>query len=262
MLKPTDRKDAVHRSKNNLINKIFKSGFLSVLSIFIILLPGLLETPVIAAGSYPYAPDSTEVSMALAYLHSQQGTNGSISDFATSAWAVMAIKAAGQDPNIWKVSSNSINIVDYLSTNAISAKTINDYSRTVLAITAAGKDPTNLGGRNFLSLLEAAYDGTQIGDSSLLNDDFWGILALIAAGIPASSNIIQGSASYILSNQNADGGWGYGVGITSDIDDTTAAIMALTAVGQSVSSTTITNALNYIQNNQASDGGFFVLRLD
>lgn len=243
-----------------MINKIFRFKFLLTLLIVTLGLPCLVATSAMAADAhpYPYTSDSTEVSSALNYLCSQQGADGSISDFATSAWAVMAIKAAGEDPNSWQVGSNST-IVDYLSTNAASATTTNDYSRTILAIAAAGKDPTSFGGKNFLSLLEAAYDGTQIGDSTLLNDDFWGVLALVAAGVPASSDVIQHSVIFILNHQDTDGGWSYGVGQSSqssDVDDTAAAIMALTAAGQSVSSTPITNALTYIKSTQADNGGF------
>ena len=203
-----------------------------------------------AAGPYPYSAGDSEVADALNYLRGQQGTDGSIGDFATSSWAVMAIAAAGEDPNSWQVGSNPT-IVDYLATNAGSASSANDYSRMILAIAAASEDPTNFGGRNFLSLLEATYDGSQIGDSSLLNDDFWGIMALVAAGEDPASAIIQDSVSFILTNQNGDGGWSWGVGQASDVDDTAAAIMALIAAGQPVGA----DALAYIKSTQMDNGG-------
>jgi hypothetical protein len=235
--------------------KLFNKTVLSVLVIMALVLPSMLATAALAAGSYPYTPSSTEVASALNYLRAQQGTDGKISDFATSAWAVMAIAAAGENPHNWKVGSNP-SIVDYLSTNAGSASSTTDYSRMILAIAAADEDPSNFGGRNFVSLLEAAYNNNQIGDTALLNDDFWGVMALIAAGKSASDPKVQGSVSFILSNQNADGGWSWGVGQDSDVDDTAAAIMALMAAGQSQSSTPITNALAYIKSTQMNNGGF------
>jgi len=237
-----------------LIRKIFKSKFLSILLILTLLLPCLVTTPVMAAG-YPHAAGSTEVSGALDYLRGQQGTDGKIGDFATSAWAVMAIAAAGEDPHSWKVSSNP-SIVDYLAANAGGASATNDYSRMILAIAAADEDPTSFGGRNFLSLLQAAYDGTQIGDSSLLNDDFWGVMALVAAGEDPASAAIQDSMAFIIANQNADGGWSWGVGSDSDVDDTAAAIMALIAAGKPAGSAPITKALAYIKSTQMGNGGF------
>ena len=83
-------------------------------------MPCLVTTPAMAAGPYPYSTSDAEVADALAYLQGQQGTDGSIGDFATSAWAVMAINAAGEDPNSWQIGSNPT-IVDYLATNASSA---------------------------------------------------------------------------------------------------------------------------------------------
>lgn len=233
-----------------------KSRLLSMLLIVTLVIPCLSAAPVMAASSFPYDSGSTEVSSALNYLRSIQENDGKISDFSTSAWAVMAIAAAGEDPNSWQVDS-SPSIVDYLATNATSATASNDYSRMILAIAAAGEDPTNFGGRDFVALLEDTYDGAQIGESSLLNDDFWGVMALVAAGgSPASSASIQGSVSLILSNQNSDGGWSWGVGQDSDVDDTAAAIMALIAAGQSAGSTPITDALTYIKSAQMANGGF------
>lgn len=233
----------------------FKSKLLSVLLIFTLLLPTLFATPVLAAGSYPLTTSDAEVTDALNYLRTQQGTDGSIGDFATSAWAMMAIAASREDPHDWKVDTNP-SIVDYLASNAGSASTATDYARMLLAIAAANEDPASFGGMDFASLLQATYDGTQIGDSSLLNDDFWGVLGLIAAGEDPTSAIIADSVSFILSNQGDDGGWSWGVGQTSDVDDTAAAIMALIAAGQPTSSQAITDALAYIKSTQMDNGGF------
>jgi len=233
----------------------FKLKLLSVLLVFTFLLPTLFATPVLAAGSYPLTTSDAEVTDALNYLRTQQGTDGSIGDFATSAWAMMAIAASGEDPHDWKVDTNPC-IVDYLASNAGSASTATDYARMLLAIAAANEDPASFGGMNFVSLLQATYDGTQIGDSSLLNDDFWGVLGLIAAGEDPNSAIIADSVSFILSNQGDDGGWSWGVGQASDVDDTAASIMALIAARQPAGSTAIINALAYIKSTQMDNGGF------
>ena len=98
----------------------FKSRLLCVFLIFASLVPALFATPVLSAGSYPLTTSDTEVTDALNYLRAQQGSDGKIGDFATSAWVVMAIAAAGEDPDDWKVGSNP-SIVDYLAANAGSA---------------------------------------------------------------------------------------------------------------------------------------------
>jgi hypothetical protein len=235
--------------------KFLKSRLLFILLAAVLVLSGLAATPVLAAGPYPYSTSDAVVSDALDYLRSQVDTDGKIGDFSTSAWAVMAIAAAGENPHTWQDGTNP-SIVDYLAANASTAATTTDYSRMILAIAAAEEDPTTFGSTNFLSLLQGAYTSNQIGDTSLLNDDFWGVMALVAAGDPSSANIIQDSVTFILANQNTDGGWSWGVGQDSDVDDTAAAIMALIAAGESASSTAITNGIAYIKNTQMANGGF------
>lgn len=233
-----------------------RSRALGTLLAISLLLTSILISPVLAAGPYPYESNSSEVSAALNYLREQQDAEGKIADFGTSAWAVMAIVAAGEDLSDWRVDSNPT-VVDYLAAGAGNASAPNDYSRMILAIVAAGQDPTDFGERNFVSLLEASFDGTQIGDASLLNDDFWGVMALVAAGYNVTtSDTVQNSVSFILDNQNTDGGWSWGVGQDSDVDSTASALMALIAAGKSVNSTAVSEGLSYVKSTQMDNGGF------
>ncbi len=216
----------------------------------------LLIAPVMAADSYPLQTTDPKVASALDYLSGEQASDGSISSFVDSAWIAMAIAAADEDPHDWQVGGNSI--VDYLAANAGSASSATDYSRMILAIVASGEDPTDFGARNFVSLLEGTYDDAsqQIGDETSLNDDAFGILALVAAGRSQSSQIVTDSVSFLLANQNGDGGWGWTVGTDSDVDMSSAIIMALISAGESAGSTAITNALAYIESTQQDNGGF------
>ena len=215
----------------------------------------IIAPAAMAYSSYPLDPSTdTEVSDALAYLQGQQNADGSITDFSQSAWVTMAIAAAGEDPNTWNAGGDSI--VEYLADNGATASTATDYARMILAATAADQDPTSFGGIDFVALLEAQYDGTQIGTTTALNDDAWGIMALISAGKSTSETIIVNSAAYIISNQNADGGWGWAVGQASDADSTAAPIMALIAAGYASSATEIQDALSYLETQQMPNGGF------
>jgi hypothetical protein len=215
-----------------------------------------IMAPVMAAGSYPLATTDPEVADALDYLRGEQNSDGSIGSFVDSAWIAMAIAAAGEDPHDWQVGGNSI--VDYLAANAASASSATDYSRMILAIVASGEDPTDFGSRDFVSLLEATYDdgSQQIGDGTSLNDDAFGIMALIAAGRTQSSQIVSDAAGFLLDNQNGDGGWGWTVGTASDVDMSSAVIMALISAGELASSAPLVSALGYIKSAQQSSGGF------
>jgi hypothetical protein len=232
--------------------RIFRSKLFITLLIGALILPCLLITPAVANGAYPYSASDSEVASALDYLRSVQDSTGKIESFSASAWVVMAIAAAGEDPNEWKVDTNP-SIVDYLETNAASASSANAYSKMIMAAAAAGKDPTDFGGRDFVALLEAEYNNNQIGDDSCLNDDFWGVMALVAAGQdPATLAIIQDSVAFIIANQDdVDDGWGWSVGGgASDVDNTAAALMALLAAGQSPGSDAVSNGLHLRYNRR------------
>jgi hypothetical protein len=216
----------------------------------------LLLSTVFHVIAYPFSSIDTEVVEALNYLRNAQKTDGSIENFVTSSWAVMAIAATGEDPHTWKKGGPSI--VEYLKANKglLDLTKATDVARYILSMTAAGEDPRNITETDYVAILEGLYANGQIGGESLLNDDFWGVLALVSTKT-ANSTIIQNSVNFIKSNQNnTDGGWNWAVGGTSDVDDTAAAIMALIAAKESASSKVIVNALSYIKSKQMDNGGF------
>lgn len=197
------------------------------------------------------------VSGALDYLRTVQQYDGSISNFAVSCWAVMAVSAAGEDPHSWEGGSG-YSIVDYLILNkgTVNLSMATDVERFILSMTAADEDPRNIGGMDYISALKTLFTNGQIGSEGLLNDDFFGVLALTSAGEPTNSTIIQGSVSFLKENQNDDGGWGFGVSASSDVDMTSAAIMALIAAGEENSTSIIVNATGYLRESQRPNGGF------
>jgi len=199
------------------------------------------------------------VSEALGFLRSIQKSDGAVSGFATSCWSAMAIAAAGQDPHNWTGSSGH-SIVDYLiaNTDLLDYDKALDVARFILAMTAADENPRNLNGEDYVEKLKNLSVNGQIGYEAWVNDDFWAVLALISAGEPATSTVVNESVDFIRGNQNADGGWGWGrSGVTaSDVDDTAAAVMALVSAGEDSSSEIVENALQYLRDNQQSNGGF------
>ncbi|UCG10269.1 MAG: hypothetical protein JSW30_06070, partial [Dehalococcoidia bacterium] len=217
--------------------------------------PGESRELNLTAWVYPLQSSDIQITSALNYLREAQQSTGSIGGFSVDAWIVMAIAAAGEDPDDWAAGTTSI--IDYLSNNRASLGDIaTDWARSVLAITAAGEDPTSFGGFDYVAKLKSYYESNQIGSTSLINDDFWGVLALISAGESQSSTIITNSVAFIKANQNSDGGWGLTPTGDSDADNTAAAIMALIAAGESPTSTVIDTALDYLKTLQQSNGGF------
>lgn len=209
--------------------------------------------------SYPLNPQDSAVTRALDYLRQTQQQSvrldGRIAGFNVSAWAVMAIAAAGEDPHAWVSGGKSV--VDYLKEKApvaVSPDKATDYERMILAIVASGENPRDFGGIDFVDDLLSFYDGTQIGGASLLNDDSWGILALVSTG--AGPEIVQKTKQFLINNRNADGGWGLGVGLESDADNTAAVVSALIAAGELTGSQIIISALDFLKTQQEDNGGF------
>jgi hypothetical protein len=107
----------------------------------------MLAAPVVqprqarADAGYPLDTSDTEVEDAVDYLLSEQGSDGNIGGFATSAWAVMALAAAGEDDAVGE-------LIDYLEDEADlnSSSSATDWARMILAICAAGEDPTDFAG--------------------------------------------------------------------------------------------------------------------
>jgi len=111
-------------------------------------MPGL-TVPALAYSSYPLHSEDDEVGSALEYLLSVQAADGSIGGFSISAWVVMAIAAAGEDPADWKMAPANPSIVDYLRENSEllgeEANLATGYERMILAITAAEENPYSFG---------------------------------------------------------------------------------------------------------------------
>ncbi|HYC27967.1 MAG TPA: prenyltransferase/squalene oxidase repeat-containing protein, partial [Chitinophagaceae bacterium] len=156
---------------------------------------------------------------------------------ADDEWSIMAHAAEGS-----KVGHS------YLRSR-LDSNTPTDYEKRILAITAIGENPRTFGQENFIAKLESFFDGSQIGDPSLLNDDIFGLLALRSAGI--DNQMTDKLYDYIRSNQNSDGGWGFATTVGSDTNTTAMAIAALKTVGSEPNS-----AIAYLKKAQQPNGGF------
>ena len=83
----------------------YPSKTLTTVTIVITILIFSTITPTVAYASSFGKEDS--VRKALSYLKSFQDVDGSIGGFSVSAWVVMALVAAGENPHEWKVNQNN-----------------------------------------------------------------------------------------------------------------------------------------------------------
>ena len=122
--------------------------------------------------------------------------------------------------------------------------TVTDNERIILALTAIGKDPANVGGKNLLTALQNK-DIMQVTNTSDtdINGLVFGLLAL------NSGNYTQDSywlVQAILTQQNADGSWSASAETkpASDVDMTAMALQALAPYYNEGGDTTVNAAVD------------------
>ncbi len=155
------------------------------------------------------------------------------------AWITQALSAAQADG----IST------DYVDTNTDDLMTA---VKNLLALTATNSQDTE-GMNNLVQTIQSKFVDNQLGSAELLNDDFWGLIALSSVKDNSYDNELK---SFILSHQNEDGGWSWSTSGASDSNDTAAAIMALLETDLTASSAAIVKAVDYLKTTQNSDGGF------
>lgn len=236
------------------MSKKFKVSSVALVSVFAMF---SFINPVFAA-----TPDvSSNVSSVVSYLESQQESSGKIPGFGgETAWTTIGFAAAGIDPHTIQRDSNSL--VDFLRNNQPdSGASAATWEREILAITAAGENPFTFGGTNYVSSLQSLVTNNQIGSDTLVNDDIFGVLALISAGPSANQQIISDSIDFIIANQNPDGGFSWSTTGGSDTNDTAVAMMALNAAKITGFINTglddaLSDAKSYLLAAQNPDGGW------
>ena len=152
-------------------------------------------------------------------------------------WAVLGLARAGVELSDAYIQAYYGKVVAYVQKNMGADgvlvdpeshnPTVTDNERIILALTAIGKDPANVGGKNLLTALQDK-DIMKVTDTSKtdINGLVFGLLAL------NSGNYTQDSywlVQAILTQQNADGSWSASADTkpASDVDMTAMALQAL-----------------------------------
>lgn len=134
--------------------------------------------------------------------------------------------------------------------------TVTDNERIILALTAIGKDPANVGGENLLKALQNK-DIMQVTDTSNtdINGLVMGLLALNSRNYTSDTSwLVQA----VLAQQNEDGSWRASAGTKSvgDVDMTAMALQALAPYykdgGNETVNTAVEKALNWLSGKYRS----------
>lgn len=169
-------------------------------------------------------------------------------------WAVLGLARAGVELSDAYIQAYYGKVVAYVQKNMGADgvlvdpeshnPTVTDNERIILALTAIGKDPANVGGKNLLTALQDR-NIMQVTDTSDtdINGLVFGLLAL------NSGNYTQDSywlVQAILTQQNADGSWSSSADTkpVGDVDMTAMALQALAPYYNEGGDTTVNAAVD------------------
>lgn len=190
------------------------------------------------------------VNRGLLYLRQQQQANGMIDGEMVSAWSAMAFGAANTSAATVKQGESSL-LGALLTMNG---KVATDVERQILAVRASGANPRKFGGRDLVVELNSYFDGKQYGAVSLINDDIFALLALLAGGEDIEASNVSQTVRNIIAAQESGGLW------SDNADLTAAAMQALFAYYRFGGDIGISEALGSARQallaKQDKEGGF------
>jgi len=208
--------------------------------------------------------DTNAISEALTYLQNQQADSGQINGWGgESDWAAIAFSQNGISPS--SIKSGDISLYDFLLSDlpaSDSAATV--WERKIITIVSLNQDPTDFNEHDYLSSLESLALNGQLGDETLLNDDIFGLLALLSAS-STNTKLIESVLDFLITHQNPSGGFSWTTNVcdwcSPDSNDTAAAIQALymakiSGYTHPQLENSLSQAQSYLLESQTSSGGF------
>lgn len=177
-------------------------------------------------------------------------------------WAIIGLSRSGAQVSATYYETYYKNVESYVKekNGVLHSRKYTEYSRVILAVTAIGKNPQNVGGYNLLLPLgdfeKTVWQG--------INGPAWALIALDCKNydIPINKGAkVQATRemyiNYILDRQNSDGGWSLTENAASEIDVTAMVLQALSNYRHMEKvEKVIEKALVMLQNSQNQNGGF------
>ena len=177
-------------------------------------------------------------------------------------WAVLGLARSGYSVPKDYFDNYYANVEKYVKSckGVLHERKYTEYSRVILALTAIGRDPSNVAGYNLLMPL-GDFDKT-IWQG--LNGPIWALIALDSGNYTIPKNTTAKTQSTrqlfvdeILNRQQKDGGWTLDDTRDSDPDMTAMVLQALAKYqSQPAVKTATDKALTYLSKAQDHNGGF------
>ena len=211
-------------------------------------LAALLALPALVRAALP---ESGAVQSGVDFIRTTQQDDGGFGGFGPgqSMDAIYAIRAAGLDPNTF-VSATGATPRDYLIAQAAAATEPQDAAKAALAAVALGLDPRDVGGVDFVAVIEDGFDPAagRHHESDFSQAIIMLALTVVGEPVPVSA------PKALVAGQFADGGWGFGD--EGDADSTAIVVQALIATGSQPDDAAIAAAIAFLDGIQAEDGGW------
>jgi hypothetical protein len=235
------------------------------------------------AGSRALAGQASEkmLDATVRYLQNAQNADGGFGSVAgaasepvTSAWATLALAAAGINPED-QARRGGESAYAYLTAHAGQFQLTTDFERELLVADAAGTAQESFGGVDLVSAVlsrrlksgpEAGAFVHQAGESTPgVNDTIFAILALSPVQQAQAQAAVTGAAVWLEGMQQQNGGWpavcprtapcAHGGEEAASVEMTSAAIEALNAAGRHDTHAQA-RAVEYLHKVQDREGGF------
>ena len=197
------------------------------------------------------------------WFRANQETSGSLgTDWAMTALAAAGVNAADVGTSLADPSAQDFYLDEWQTSGPGGAGT--DAARGILAGVSGGIQPSRLSidadatKSNLVARIAELFDGTQIGEPGLLNDDIFGVLALHQAGAPGA--LLREIVDYLRTKQLAGGGWTWNnsPGAPADTDMTGSVVAAFCAAGVGPGDPDLDQAIALLHTLQDPATGGFV----
>ncbi len=178
------------------------------------------------------------------------------SSVGTTLDAMLALGAAGYNSGAI-YPGRSAAATDYLLNNqtALTSYALSSgggAGKSVLALVAAGQNPRDFGGKNWVNTLLDSYDPLGTYNTQDAYNQSLAITAVSAVDEPLPAAAV----TWLQDAQAPDGSWSDGFGTDQSSDTTAMALMALLAAGVPADDEHVTKALDFLANSQVPGGGW------
>jgi prenyltransferase beta subunit len=141
-------------------------------------------------------------------------------------------------------------LITYLKNNDLNSSIITDNERRAMSLMSLGVNPYNGTSIDYINKIISSFDGNQIGDTHIYNDDIFSLIVLSHCGYTKNDEMIKKIVSYVISKQSSDGSWG-------GVDMTSASIQALDNFKSlEGAQDSISKGEAYLLKEQKTDGSF------